>query len=48
MFPVSIIKKIKNWIFANLWLGEVAVFLIAFFIYWSLQNNNVFPDPDSF
>jgi small basic protein len=42
------IKKIQSWIIANPWLGEAAVFLVCFAIYWPLQNNGVFPDPDSF
>jgi hypothetical protein len=48
MFAISIIKKIKSWIASNQWLGEAAVFLVCFAIYWPLQNNGVFPDPDSF
>jgi hypothetical protein len=46
MFPY--LTKIKNWIVVNQWVGEAVVFLAAAAFYWPLQNNGVFPDPDSF
>ncbi len=44
----NFLKKLKNWVVGNAWLGEAVVFVVCFLIYWPLQNNGVFPDPDSF